>query len=294
MSRKPYKFCDAVDLYEVPVPENTNSYKAVSNATLITALKAGINSLGMNITGEEYKMSGNGQIITGRIFLGNVEDGLQRCIGTINSYNKTKAVGIACGANVFICANGMFTSELVTLRKHTPNVLNDLQDMISRGLNYLENSFTNAKETKNYFQLVKLNKMAINEIIGQLYIEAELIKDRQLSIIKDGMKNDKNFNMKADPTLWNMYNLITESFKKSNSTTYVKDHITLHKYMYDKCEEWELGGIPQRVSIIQKSDQPFSTMDLPVVEVEEPMKPISTLAPINFLELVPVIEEEIF
>jgi hypothetical protein len=230
----------------------------------IEAIRRGINATGMQITGEEFKMSATGQIATGRFFIGNLENDLQRCLGYINSYNKTKAVGLAAGANVFICANGMFTSELVTLRKHTPNVLRDLEGMISKVLGFLEESFVHALESKKYFQLVNLNRSAINEIIGQLYLEEELIKDRQISIIKDGMFNDINFNMQKEPTMWNLYNLITESFKKSHSGTYIKDHVDLHNYFYDKIDEWGLGGAPKRVSIVKQA--PIIHDIFPVIE----------------------------
>ena len=251
--QRSYKFVQDVDLFDVDVPDNTKTYAAVPNEMAIAAIRKGINATGMQITGEEFKMSETGQIATGRFFIGNLENDLQRCLGYINSYNKTKAVGLAAGANVFICSNGMFTSELVTLRKHTPNVLRDLEGMISRVLGYLEESFINAVESKKYFQAVRLNRSAINEIIGQLYLEEDLIRERQISIVKDGMYKDPNFNMNTDPTMWNLYNLITESFKKSHSGTYIKDHVDLHNYFYDKIDEWGLGGAPKRVSLVKQA-----------------------------------------
>jgi len=260
--KRQYKFAEEADLIDVAVPANTDTYIAVSNEVALVGIRSGLTSMGLKVQQEEYKLSNNKQIATGRLYVGDLENGLQRCIGWINSYDKSKALGIACGANVFICANGMFTSEIVTLRKHTKNVLDDMNGMIAKALRYLEVSFNNAKQSKTYFEKVILDKSAVNEIIGQLYLEEELIKNYQLSIIKDGLEKDTKFDMRAHPTMWNLYNLLTETFKRSHPSTYLEDHVNLHKYMMGKVKEWNLLGIPTPYTLVE--DVPAPKLILPI------------------------------
>jgi hypothetical protein len=251
MQPRTYKFVGEDALLNVPVPQSTDTYIAVSNELALTSVRAGIQNLGLTIKGEEYKLGKTGNVATGRIFIGDPESGLQRCMGWINSYDRSKRFGLACGGNVTICTNGMFTSDLVMLRKHTGSIKEELNAMISKALRYLEISFQNAVDAKTYFEHVNLTSSAVNEIIGQLYLENELIKNYQLSIIKDGLEKDTKFNMRDTPSMWNLYNIITESFKRSHVSTFVTDHIDLHKYMMGKVKEWELTGMPIPRSLIE-------------------------------------------
>lgn len=203
--------------------------------------------MGIQIVDQEYKLSATGQIATWRLFLGDMESGLQRCVGGINSYDKTKKFGVAAGANVYVCSNGMFTSEIVHMRKHTGNILDDMQEMIRRALSYVEVSFKNALETYEFYKDFKLEKSAVNEIIGQLVLEEQLIKNEQLSIIKYGINSDPNFSLKTDPSLWNLYNVVTEALKRTHPADFIQDHVALHQMFDKKVRDW--GHNPRKWSL---------------------------------------------
>ena len=276
MAKRAYKYADESALLQVDIPEDTRTYKAVSNEVALRAIRNGLSQIGMTPRDQEFKLSNNGQIATGRIFLGDPEEGIQRCLGWINSYDKSKPFGIACGANVFICSNGMFTSEIVTLRKHTKNVMDDLNSMIQKALRYLESSFKDAITLKKYFERVKLERNAINEIIGQLYLEEEIITNYQLSIIKDGLQNSDVFNLRAEPTMWNLYNVITESFKRSHASSFLEDHVDLNNYMMRKAHEWELPNIPTLYSLDVEFEPEPAPNPVPALAPMEEKEPVVT------------------
>jgi hypothetical protein len=246
MQKQKYSLATPQELFGVAVPQATSSYVPVSNDLALTSIRKGAANMGLNILGEELKLSTTGQIATGRIFLGSPDSGLQRCMGFINSYDKSKKFGLASGANVMICSNGMFTSEIVHMRKHTGNILEDMQELIQRSFEYLEVSFRNALDISKYFQNVKLEQSAINEIIGQLVLEEQLLKNEQLSIVKHGLKFDEKFNMRKEPTMWNLYNIVTEALKDTHPADYMSSHVKLNRMFEAKVKEWDLPGVPSK------------------------------------------------
>jgi len=64
-------------------------------------------------------------------------DGLSRMIGYRNSTNKKWAVGFVAGALVMICANGMISGDIITIRRHTGSIVEDLRLIVKQAFDLM-------------------------------------------------------------------------------------------------------------------------------------------------------------
>lgn len=235
-----YKFTDEQRIINYAVPPTTDSYVAIPNKLLLDSVYQKIAQAGLGIRGKEFKSNATGQVSTGRIFLDYGDSEMGMTLGFINSYDKSKRLGVAGGGNVWVCSNGMFVGDVVALRKHTGVILEDLDHMLTRVMGHIECEFKNAVSYRETFKRIELPKSAINEIIGELYLEEELIKSDQLSIIKTGLISDPNFRMTERRNMWRLYNLVTEALKAAPAGSYLENHIKFNRFMLDRVQL--LGG----------------------------------------------------
>ena len=94
-------------------------------------------------------------------------------IGFRNSYNKSISAGFCAGSRVIVCSNLMFTGDIVRIRRHTRNILTDIDVIIKEIISYGEKNATQLKndmeEEEQYFCIFRLclifNKNQFKELI---------------------------------------------------------------------------------------------------------------------------------
>ena len=223
------------DICGLTPPNETKSYAPVSHEYLITQIMNNINEHDLMLRNEEYRIDKWGNKLTGVFQFDdpNNEYGLQLAI--INSYDKSRSVASAIGGNVFVCMNGMITGEHVFKRKHTGNVLIEIKDHIKLSFDKMLIERANLDEFIETSKKYKMSRNLVYDILGEFFIERNLLNTPQLNIVKKGLnEGSKGFKKLEDCiSSWDLYNHITEALKTCNSNDYVKKHIELHTYFSD-------------------------------------------------------------
>ena len=112
----------------VPVPQATDSWNPVAYGDAIQFLKdTARERLGLTVKSESFGLNKSGHQMFGRITLdtGDAEKGLS--IGMRQSYDKSLALGLVGGANVFVCDNLCFSGEVSVVRKHTSRIMEQIE-----------------------------------------------------------------------------------------------------------------------------------------------------------------------
>lgn len=128
------KYLPEEAVFAAPEVEGTATWKPVHHRELITSLNASVNNAGMVVEKRQYSLSNDGGRMFGLWQLGAVNTDMAYMVGIRNSTNRTLSIGLACGTNVFVCDNLAFSGELVQFRRHTKNVINDLQALCDRAI----------------------------------------------------------------------------------------------------------------------------------------------------------------
>ncbi|QTA83848.1 Uncharacterized protein dnl_62680 [Desulfonema limicola] len=112
-----------------PVIDGTNTWNPVHHSELIIALEKSIHNAGMTISKRDYSLSANSMRMFGLWTLDKADSSMAYSIGIRNSMDKSMAIGITAGTRVFVCDNLAFSGDFIQFRRHTKNVLEEL-DML--------------------------------------------------------------------------------------------------------------------------------------------------------------------
>lgn len=126
---------EIADLAAVPVPDDTDTWKAVPYGRLLEEVKLHIPRFNLAVEDERYALARDGAQMFGVLTCRNgasADWGL--AIGIRSSYDRSLAVDLVAGSRVFVCDNLAFHGESQMTRKHTLNVFRDLPDLIYRML----------------------------------------------------------------------------------------------------------------------------------------------------------------
>jgi hypothetical protein len=216
------------DLSMIPLPEATESYMPVPHNHLADSLSAiGQNILrGFTLHKEQYAIAREGSQLFGVIVFKKDHSELGLSIGFRNSYDKSMAIGIAIGAEVFVCDNLAFTGDIAVLRKHTANVWASLEDTAISTLYRSQKNFEKIIEDSASLQGITIDNAEAYKMIGLLFGHG-ILTPRQLPIVKKEWLNPTYDDFKPR-TMWSFYNACTETLKTCPPLVIMEKHIALH------------------------------------------------------------------
>ena len=221
----------------VPLPDQTDTYHPVAHNGLVEFVRTRAKDiLGLEVLSEEYGLSRKGMQMFGVMTLdtGNDENGLS--IGLRNSYDKSLRVGIASGAQVFVCDNLCFSgSATVVLRKHTLHVWRDIRIAVD---NSLRDSVMHYEEMNRQLQTMKDIPLGLDagyDLIGRA-LGYDVLKPQQATIaLKDWMTpRHEDF---SERNLYSMYNCFTEALKKGAAGDSLSRHTKAHEFFEHRLPE---------------------------------------------------------
>jgi hypothetical protein len=225
------KYATLEELREVPIPEETSTYKPVSHFDLAKNLAEVSSTLLRDYTLEttKYGLARDGAQLFGVHTYRNGSDSMGLSIGFRNSYDKSMSVGIAVGASVFVCDNLALTGDISFARKHTTNVWQTLEELIITTLYRSQHNFTKIVEDSEILSGQYLSDNDAYRLIGLLYGNG-IISPRQIPVVKREWLTPSHEEF-ADRSVWSMYNAVTEALKSTPPNRIMEKHIALHSLL---------------------------------------------------------------
>lgn len=236
-------------IIDLPIPQETPSYKPLANEKLIDLTLKAISDNGFKLKSEEYMASSDLNIVTAKYTIASVGDSeMNLMIGWQNSYDKSVSFKFAMGAKIIICENGCVNGELGTIKKKhvgkiqdfAPNRMKEYIDIAANNFNYLQNE-------RDIMKNIEVSNKQKAEIVGRLFIDEEILLPNQLSIVKKELKTP-SINYQCPNTLWELYNHVTFSLKECPPKDYLEKHIEVHNFF----EEIYNDFILSKKSILSK------------------------------------------
>ncbi|MBT5467101.1 MAG: DUF932 domain-containing protein [Candidatus Marinimicrobia bacterium] len=236
------KYATLKELYEIPVPVETPTYKPVSHYDLAKNLVEVSGTLlkDYELERSQYGLARDGNQLFGVHTYRNGSDSMGLSIGFRNSYDKSMSVGIAIGASVFVCDNLALTGEIAIARKHTSNVWQDLEALTITTIYRSQNNFTRIVEDAQVMQGQHLTDNDAYRLIGLLYGNG-IITPRQIPVVKKEWLTPSHEEFE-DRSVWSMYNAVTEALKTAPPTKIMEKHIALHQLLAPTNRELSLVG----------------------------------------------------
>jgi len=218
------------ELNSISLPEPTDSYTPLYHQWVVDTILEEGDKLGLQMANLNIMGNNSGTKILGTFDVTVDDSDMGMRVAFKNSYDKSIPFAMALGAVVFVCSNSVISGELNYKRKHTGNAITDSKFYIIEGLKELNEYYQKVKRDALILETISLINSQVYDILGQLFIEHNIINSMQLNIVKNELFNTVNFKpiTSNEFTAWDLYNAVTESLKKSHPTTYISDHSNLH------------------------------------------------------------------
>jgi len=225
------EYCTLDDLRNIPLPEETPTYKPVSHYDLATNLAKVSATLLRDYSLEKsnYGLARDGAQLFGVHTYRNGSESMGLSIGFRNSYDKSMSVGIAIGASVFVCDNLSLTGDISISRKHSTNVWQDLEELTITTIYRSQHNFHRIVEDSQIMQGQHLSDDDAYRLTGLLYGHG-IISPRQIPVVKKEWLTPSHDDFE-DRNVWSFYNSVTEALKGSPPNKIMERHIGLHQLL---------------------------------------------------------------
>lgn len=222
----------AIQAANAKLPLRTDSYTPITNREIIDLIQEEAYKNNLIIRGEKFISNNNMTQFIGQYFIESDNSDIGMQVAFKNSYDKTMPFQTAAGSVVFICSNSMISGEIMFKRKHTGNADFTAHDRIIETFAQLSEFFYDTVWQFDKMKQIELNLTEVAELTGRLLVEEEIINTMQTNIIKDELYNSKGFKHIDDAgfSVYDYYNHITESLKKSHPRTFIQNHIELNNF----------------------------------------------------------------
>jgi hypothetical protein len=242
------------DLRSVALPQHGNKYAVIPHGYVIDKISQELHQAGLEIQSTTYKATMDQQVAQGTIKLSHSTDkDMGMMFAWCNSYNKQLRFKCAVGASVFVCMNGVISSDMMTYsRKHSGSALYDVESNIINQIANARQHYDELIQDKEILKDVILTPREKGTILGRLFAEREMDKP--------------SFNYNCHPdSAWALYNHITLSLKESHPLSYLSDHQKVHSFFIDQYGMLNTG-IQKPVQILEPVQE--TVQDLVQVNIE--------------------------
>jgi hypothetical protein len=222
------------DLYLVPVPRATDTYAPVSHRNVVDAVLEQLDKHRLIVEKETFNTARLGQQLIGYMDIKHPDSNeLGLRLAFRNSYDKSMSVAFTSGCCVWICENGVVAGEIQLIRKHTGNVLTEMNEKIVNSINELDDHFQRILKYSNEMKQRELTLSQASRTLGEMFVEENLILPTQMNVVKQELLKP-TFKDFEEESLWSFYNHVTYSFKNSHPTTYLQQHKKFHEFIVDE------------------------------------------------------------
>ncbi len=190
------------------------SYQPVAHHDVVQRTKDSLVQSGFTIQDEIHSLARDDKHYFGLFSVDhpNREASDRGCVvGVRNSHDKTFPAGLCAGDAPFVCDNLIFTNTIKLARRHTCNILNDLDFMINRALGKLF-GFWHGQDTRiEAYKNRSIGNVYANDLIVKAVQAGALPKSKIIDVVNQWESSDhaefKGRNVNS------LYNAFTEVYK---------------------------------------------------------------------------------
>ena len=194
--------------------ERAVSYQPIAHHEVVNRTKNFLGEQGFTIQDEVHSLARANQHYFGLFSVDhpNRAESDRGCVvGIRNSHDKTFPAGLCAGDAPFVCDNLIFTNTIKLARRHTRNILNDLDFMINRALGKLFGFWHGQDQRIEAYKNVELTNAQVNDIVIRACKAGALPKSKIIDVVNQWESSDH-------PEFWDrnvnsLYNAFTEIYK---------------------------------------------------------------------------------
>jgi hypothetical protein len=194
--------------------ERAISYQPIAHHDVVNRARGFLDQNGFTIQDEVHSLARGNQHYFGLFSVehpNRVNSDRGCVVGIRNSHDKTFPAGFCAGDAPFVCDNLIFTNTIKLARRHTRNILNDLDFTINRAIGKLFNFWHGQDARINAYKDIELTNAQVNDIVIRACKAGALPKSKIIDVVDQWESSDH-------PQFWDrnvnsLYNAFTEVYK---------------------------------------------------------------------------------
>ena len=194
--------------------ERNVSYQPIAHHELVERTKGFLGDNGFTIQDEVHSLARDNNHYFGLFSVDhpNRAESDRGCVvGLRNSHDKTFPAGLCAGDAPFVCDNLIFTNTIKLARRHTRNILQDLNFTINRALGKLFGFWHGQDNRIEAYKNFEIGNAQANDIVIRAAKAGALPKSKIMDVVNQWESSDH-------PEFWDrsvnsLYNAFTEVYK---------------------------------------------------------------------------------
>ena len=190
------------------------SYRPIGHNLLIDKTRNHLDQAGFTIEGESHNLAREGKRYFGLFQVSHPdrESGERgTVVGLRNAHDKCFPAGLCAGDAPFVCDNLIFTNTVKLARRHTKNILAELDHVIARTLGRLFDFWVGQDNRIESYKGFELSNPQVNDLVIRAYKAGAIPKTKVTDVVDQWEKSDHS-------TFWDrnmnsLYNAFTEVYK---------------------------------------------------------------------------------
>jgi hypothetical protein len=211
-------------------PAMTTSYHPMGHGELIDYVKERVDKMGLKVVNERYSINKGAQQMFGEMAISCEDEGLRWALGFRNSYDKSLPVGFVAGAQVIVCSNLMLRGDVRQVRKHTTNILKDIDTKFDLIQKNIDDNFNKLKKEVVFYKEQELTYDHAAQLYGKI-----LMKHSDVATVQQVTKAIQLFKEPihgfGNDTAWGFVNTFTEVFKEVHPWLGPKQYLNLREFV---------------------------------------------------------------
>jgi hypothetical protein len=227
------------DIRAITMPAATRTYQPVSHEQLSTMLVEMAENLLPNFShaSSHFGLAAQGNKMFGVHTFKSSNTSMGLSIGFRNSYDRSMSLGIAVGASVLVCDNLALCGDITILRKHTLNVVRDMQSLALSGIYRSQQAYSQILQDAESMRLQEIDDDQAYRMMGLVYGRG-IITPRQIPVAHQEWQKPSHADFQPR-TAWSLYNAFTESLKSASPQSIMEKHLGLHQLF---AQHYRLSG----------------------------------------------------
>jgi hypothetical protein len=201
-------------LETVPTPSPTDTHTPIPHALLADRARNAIGQAGFEVVEEEHAIARGGQRYFGGFSLKGddlVGDDRKLVLGLRNAHDKSFAASVCIGNQMMVCENLCFSSDVKLARRHTVNILRDLNTVLSSAVSRVTSHWFDMGKRIASYKETELSKERASDLVVDL-AEMGAFPARSVYKAVQEFRNPRHEEFKGG-SLWTLYNGVTEHLK---------------------------------------------------------------------------------
>ena len=132
-------------------------------------------------------------------------------VGLRNAHDKCFPAGLCAGDAPFVCDNLIFTNQVKLARRHTKNILGELDHVIARTLGRLFDFWVGQDNRVDSYKAFDLANPQVNDLVIRAYKAGAIPKTKIADVVDQWESSDHD--AFRDRNMNSLYNAFTEVYK---------------------------------------------------------------------------------